>query len=253
MLSHYLKAIVVDDEEPSRKALVNYLNEFCKEIFVVDECNSADSAYKSISRNNPHIVFLDVEMPKGSGIDLLKRFRSISFKVIFVTAYSKYAVQAFRYAATDFLLKPVKVSELQEAVCRAKSDVEDGNYKGDIDQLLKGVSDFYNQSQGRIAIPDSQGFKVLDTEKIIMCQADTCYTIFFVENTRNVTAPYHLKHYEQQLSSTQFLRVHKSYLVNLQHVRGLQNNVIQLSKKLCCPLGTKYREEFKRRFVSAKR
>lgn len=253
MLPLPLKAIVVDDEKLSREGLINYISEFCPDINVVDQCNTANRAYHSILKHNPHIVFLDIEMPKGSGIDLLKRFKTISFKVIFVTAYPKYAVKAFRYAATDFLLKPVKVSELQEAVNRAKKELENENFDVNIEHLLHSINSISHQIEGRLSIPDHQGFKVLDTDKIILCQADTSYTIFFLEDQKNVMAPYHLKHYGEQLPESHFLRVHRSYIVNLQHVIGMQNNVIQLSKKLSCPLGASYKEAFKSRFNKSKK
>lgn len=255
MLSHHLKAIVVDDEDPSRKALVNYLDEFCKEVIVVDQCNSVDSAYRSILRNNPHIVFLDVEMPKGSGIDLLMRFDTISFKVIFVTAYSKYAVKAFRFAATDFLLKPVKVSELQEAVEKAKQEVTLENYHVKVEQLMSGLNSITNHIHGKLSISESEleGYKLIDFSEIILCQADTSNTIFFLEKEKNIVASHHLGYYKDQLPDTLFLRVHRSYIVNLRHVKGINNNLIQLTKGLKCPLGITYRDEFKKRFFTSKK
>jgi two-component system LytT family response regulator len=255
MLPHCLKAIVVDDEQPSRQALVNYIEEFCPDVKVIDECNSAGLAYKSILRNNPHIVFLDIEMPKGSGIDLLNKFETISFKIIFVTAFSKYAVKAFRCAATDFLLKPVKVSELQEAVSKAKEEVSLESYHASVEQLICGLNSITNHIYGKLSITEieSEGYKILDFAEIVLCQADTNNTIFFREKERNIIASYHLKHYEDQLPESLFLRVHRSYIVNLRHVKGINNNLIQLTKGLSCPLGITYKDEFKKQFFNGKK
>lgn len=104
-----LNTIVVDDERPSREALSTYLRDYCRDVQVVSECDSVKSAYKAIVEHKPKLVFLDIEMPNGNGFDLLSLFNPIDFKVIFVTAFSEYAIKAFRFSAADYLLKPVKV------------------------------------------------------------------------------------------------------------------------------------------------
>src|ERR1035437_4787774 len=123
MLPKSIKTIIVDDEKPSREALVNYITEYCPDIEIVSECKSIKTAYKSISELKPQLVFLDIEMPNGSGFDLLKMFETIDFKVIFITAFSDYAIQAFRFSATDYLLKPVKVIELIDAVAKVQQEL----------------------------------------------------------------------------------------------------------------------------------
>jgi two-component system LytT family response regulator len=108
-MTRLIKSVIVDDEQPSREALANYIREYCPDIEIVSECKSAKTAFKCINERRPQLVFLDIEMPRGSGFDLLKMFKTIPFKVIFVTAFSDYAIQAFRFSATDYLMKPVKV------------------------------------------------------------------------------------------------------------------------------------------------
>ena len=110
MQDHLLTAIVVDDEKPSREALSTYIRDFCPNVKVVTECDNAKLAYQAILEHQPKLVFLDIEMPNGDGFDLLRMFKRIDFKVIFVTAFSEYAIQAFRFSATDYLLKPDRKS-----------------------------------------------------------------------------------------------------------------------------------------------
>ena len=123
MQDHLLKAIVVDDETPSREALSTYIRDFCPIVRIVAECNNARAAYQSILEQRPHLVFLDIEMPNGDGFDLLRMFKTIDYKVIFVTAFSEYALRAFRFSASDYLLKPVKVDELVEAVNKVNQEL----------------------------------------------------------------------------------------------------------------------------------
>ena len=116
-----LRTIVIDDEKLSREVICNYLKAYCSDIEVVATASSVKTAYKAIKRHHPDFIFLDIEMADGKGFDLLMMFEKIDFKVIFVTAYSEYAVKAFRFSAVDYLLKPVKIDELISAVDKIKS------------------------------------------------------------------------------------------------------------------------------------
>jgi two-component system LytT family response regulator len=244
MLPLLLKSIIVDDERPSREGLINYIEEFCPDVEIIAECNSAKSAFKAINEHKPHLVFLDIEMPRGSGIDLLKMFESISFKVIFITAFSDYAVQAFRYSATDFLLKPVKVSELVEAVKRAKFEIFAHNSFENIEFLLQNFNS-PSLNTRKLVIPNSQGFCVVNTSEIIMCKADGYCTHFFLENDKKITSSYNLRFYEDLLPSNQFMRVHNSFIINTQHVLAYNNHgFIELTENNKCSLSAARKSHF---------
>lgn len=246
-----LKVIVVDDEQPSREALINYLKEYCPETEVVAECNSANTAYKAIRKHKPHLVFLDIEMPRGSGFDLLKMFNPIDFKVVFVTAYSKYAVQAFRFSAVDYLLKPVKVRELKEAIAKVKTESTDYTHQN-IEALLENLM-ASSGSRKNLVISDSKGFTVVKTSEIIMCEADGFCTHFFLTGNQKITSSKILKHYEEILCETRFMRVHHSYIVNIEHVKGYTNQgMIHMSEELSCPLSTSHKSTFLRRLRELK-
>jgi two-component system LytT family response regulator len=244
MNQQLIKTIIVDDEKPSREALSNYLLEFCPAIQIVAECKSAKMAYNAISEFQPQLVFLDIEMPKGSGFDLLKMFETINFKVIFVTAFSIYAVQAFRFSATDFLLKPVKVSELIEAVNKVKDELSLQNSFVNIKALLDNLAGVNSISEN-LVIPDSKGFTVVKTSDIIMCEADGYCTRFYLTKNVKISSSRNLKYYEELLPKNIFLRTHHSCLLNLQHVKGYSHQEeILMIDNIKCPLSSGNKHTF---------
>ncbi len=244
MNQQLIKTIIVDDEKPSREALSNYLHEFCPGIHIVAECKSAKMAFNAISEFEPQLVFLDIEMPKGSGFDLLKMFETINFKVIFVTAFSVYAVQAFRFSATDFLLKPVKVSELIEAVNKVKDELSLQNSFVNIKVLLDNLAGA-NSLTENLVIPDSKGFTVIKTSDIIMCEADGYCTRFYLTENVKISSSRNLKYYEELLPKNIFLRTHHSCLVNLQHVKGYSHQEeILMIDNIKCPLSSGNKHTF---------
>jgi two-component system LytT family response regulator len=244
MNQQLIKTIIVDDEKPSREALSNYLHEFCPAIQIVAECKSAKMAFNAISEYQPQLVFLDIEMPKGSGFDLLKMFETINFKVIFVTAFSIYAVQAFRFSATDFLMKPVKVSELIEAINKVKDELSLQNSFVNIKALLDNLAGV-NSLTENLVIPDSKGFTVVKTSDIIMCEADGYCTRFYLTENVKISSSRNLKYYEELLPKNIFLRTHHSCLLNLQHVKGYSHQEeILMIDNIKCPLSSGNKHTF---------
>jgi two-component system, LytTR family, response regulator len=239
-----LKTIIIDDEKPSREALSNYIRAYCPDIEIVAECNSVKTAHRAILKFSPQLIFLDIEMPNGSGFDLLRMFNPLYFKVIFVTAYSEYALKAFRFSATDYLLKPVKVDELMESVEKVKQEIARDQGNMNIQKLLENLTAGSN-SVRQLVIPDTSGFRVLDTSGIILCEADGYCTHFHLTGQERMTSSKNLKHYEEMLNPYGFVRVHNSYLVNLAHVKSYSNQgEIFLSNNLICMLGNKYKNSF---------
>ena len=238
-----LKTIVVDDEKPSREALATYIRDFCPDVEIVAECDSVKSAFLAIQNHHPQLVFLDIEMPNGNGFDLLQLFQNPSFKVIFVTAFSEYAIRAFRFSATDYLMKPVKVDELIEAIEKVKQELTTGNNNLNLILLMEKMNS-KEQNYSKIVIPDNKGYMVINTPDIIFCQADGYLTHFYLLGNNKVCSTKNLKHYED-LFDHQLIRVHRSYMVNLVNVKGYthQGEVI-LAENLTCPLGDSYKQQF---------
>jgi len=248
MLRQNIKTIIVDDEKPSREALANYIREFCPNIQIVAECKSAKTAFMAITEHQPQLVFLDIEMPKGSGFDLLKMFGSVHFKIVFITAFSNYAVQAFRFSATDFLLKPVKIHELKEAVNKVMNELEIKDSYLTVKALLDNLS-VQTAPCGNLVISDSKGFSVIKTSDIIYCEADGYCTHFFLVGKVKISSSRNLKFYEEILPQNLFIRTHNSYLVNLQHVKGYSNQEeILLADGLKCPLSSGNKNAFMNEF-----
>lgn len=239
-----IKTIVIDDEMPSREALATYLRDYCPDVEVVAECETVKTAYDAIIQYNPHLIFLDIELPDGNGFDLLSMFKTINFKVIFITAYSVYAIQAFRSSATDYLLKPVKVDELVDSINKVRLELGLCNSDRDLNKLAVNaiIPDAYPHS---FLIPDTNGFRLIKPDEIIMCEAEGIKTLFYLTGKRKISGLKNLKHYENLFNQLMIVRVHRSYLVNLSMVTGYsRQGEIFLKEKLRCPMGDNYRRQF---------
>jgi two-component system LytT family response regulator len=247
-----IRSLIIDDEMPSREALANYITGYCPDVDILAQCDSARSACEAIMKYRPALIFLDIEMPNGNGFDLLKMVKSIDFKVIFITAFSEYAIRAFRFSATDYLLKPVKVDELVEAVNKVKQEIALEKSNANIQKLLENIS-LPGTRLNQLVIPDSNGFQVVDTEKLIYCEADGYCTHFYLTGKIKITSSKNLKHYEELLSGFDFLRVHNSYLINPSHVKAYTHQgEIRMTENLTCPLGSSYKRNFLERFRKLK-
>jgi two-component system LytT family response regulator len=245
-----IRAIVIDDEKPSREVICNYLIEFCKEVEVVATASSIKTAYKAIRKFSPDLVFLDIEMPDGKGFDLLKMFDKIEFHIVFVTAYSEHAVKAFRCNAADYLLKPIKIDELQAAVEKVKKSGHINSESGRMGELLKNLMGSGNL-QPTIVIPHIKGFEILKITELIMCKADGYCTIFYLTGNKRVISSKNLKHYEELLTEYNFIRVHHSYLVNLNHVSGYtKQGEIILTEDHKAFLGDAYKNYFNKLYIN---
>jgi two-component system LytT family response regulator len=242
MLSERIPVIVVDDEKPSRVALTTYINDYCPELKIVAECDAVKSAYQAIITHKPQIVFLDIEMPNGNGFDLLQLFKILPFKVIFVTAYSEYAIRAFRFAATDYLLKPVKIDELVEAVDRARNELNRNSEN--LNFLLDLIGNHHGEFN-KLVIRDTKGVTVIKINELIMCEADGYCTQFYLTGGRKIMSGKNLGYYEEIFNKGQMIKVHRSFMVNPAFVNGYTKlGEIVLEEKLTCPLGSNYKSEF---------
>lgn len=244
MRTKRLKTIIVDDEKPSREALATYIRDFCPEVEIVAECDSIKPAYQAILQLQPQLVFLDIEMPNGNGFDLLKMFKTPTFKVIFVTAYSDYALRAFRFAAADYLLKPLKIDELVDAVNKVKKDIENEQTNLNLQILMEDLTHHDNHLH-QLVVFDNKGFTIIKLTDLIMCEADGYCTHFYLTGKRKITSTKSMKHYEEMFANQQIIRVHRSFLINLSKITGYsKQGEIKLEDNLTCPLGNNYRRQF---------
>jgi len=242
-----LRTIVIDDEKLSREVICNYLREYCTDVEIVATASSVKTAYKAIKKYSPDFIFLDIEMADGKGFDLLLMFDKIDFRIIFVTAYSEYAVKAFRFSAVDYLLKPVKIDELRDSVERVKilnrNDPGAGNLSVLINNLKAGTN-----VMPTLVIPHLKGFEVLKIHEIVMCQAEGYCTRFFLTGDRKIVSSKNLKHFDTLLEDQNFQRVHHSFLININHVTSFtRQGEILLTGGNKASLGDSYKNEFMKR------
>ncbi|MFS4418359.1 LytR/AlgR family response regulator transcription factor [Maribacter sp. 2307ULW6-5] len=207
-----LTAIVVDDEPTSREILTNYMGKYCPGVRLLGEAGSMEEALALIGAQPPDVVFLDVEMPFGNAFDFLAAVPDRSFETVFVTAYEHYAKDALNQQAAYYLTKPIDIGELIHAVDHVLEIRS--REKALEDQVLRPKM---GQVQGKITLPQQDGFEVLDVADILYCRADDNYTEIFLENKRLVVSKT-LKYFEEHLSQFAFARTHKSYLVNVNRV-----------------------------------
>ena len=208
-----LNSIIVEDEETSREILRNYLIKYCPNVKVLCEAANLEEALVLIRNNDLDLVFLDVEMPYGNAFDLLDKVGDIDFETVFVTAYSHYAMEALNAHASYYLMKPISIDELIKAVDYV-TEIKVKEYALQ-DQVLVPKS---NNIDGKITIPQLDGFEILNTSDILYCKADDNYTEIYLNNSKKKLVSKTLKYFEDALSNYTFARVHKSYLVNVNEV-----------------------------------
>jgi two-component system LytT family response regulator len=204
-----LRAILVEDEENSKEILRNYLSKYCPNVQLMGEASNVDEALVLIRNHDLDLVFLDVEMPYGNAFDLLDKVGDRRFETIFVTAYNHYAMDALNAHASFYLLKPISIDKLIEAVDYVTEIKEKENsLQNTVLRPMKA------QVTGKITIPLQNGFEVLQIEDILYCQADDNYTNIFLKDKKRLVSKT-LKYFEEVLNGSGFARVHKSYLVNV--------------------------------------
>ena len=207
-----LRAIIVEDEANSREILRNYLGKYCKNVTLKGEAATIQEGLELIEREKPDLIFLDVEMPFGNAFDLLDQVPDRSFETIFVTAYNQYAMDALNSHAAYYLMKPINIDELVKAVNYVVQIKE-----GEVALEGKVLQSKLKKAEGKITLPQQDGFQVLDINDIYFCKADDNYTEIYLEEKRIVISKT-LKYFEDALKDFPFARIHKSYLVNVNEV-----------------------------------
>ncbi|WP_372944957.1 LytR/AlgR family response regulator transcription factor [Muriicola sp.] len=207
-----LKAVIIDDEKSSRDILRNYLSEYCTQVTVSGEAGTVSDGIDMIRQVGPHLVFLDVEMPFGNAFDLLGALPERNFETVFVTAYNQYALDALNQHAAYYLMKPIDIDELIRAVAYVEEVVNR-------EEMLKDrvLSSRSPKVEGKITLPQHDGFQVLDVSEILFCRADDNYTEIYLSE-RKLLVSKTLKYFEDALADFNFVRIHKSFLVNINEV-----------------------------------
>lgn len=236
-----IKAILIDDEKSARDVLANLLMKFCPSVEVLDQCADVMSAKRSIEKHHPDLVFLDIEMPRIAGHEILKHIDEIDFEIVFVTAYDHYAIKAFEVAAIDYLLKPIDIDRLVAAVQKVVAQLDLKKQKVQYDVLTQALEE---RTVTQLVISEGGYHKVVAVDEIIAIEAQESYSkLHTTSNT--FLASKNLKHFETVLEENQgFFRCHKSWIVNFKHVVKYQKTAgtILLNQDLLARL-SKYRKE----------
>jgi len=214
-----LRAIIVEDEIRSRQTLTNMLKLFCKNVEVVGEAENVKEGIDLIQKEKPDLVFLDIQMPDGSGFRLLEEIGKINFDIIFTTAYEQYAIQAIKFSALDYLLKPIFRDDLIKAVKKAEDHRELQDQSERIGVLLENLKKAPAESP-KIILSTSEKINVINVDDILRCESDNYYTFFFFTNGQKLLVSKTLRENEDLLKDHHFIRPHKSHLVNAKYIKG---------------------------------
>lgn len=224
-----ITAIIVDNEELSCQSLFHLLEENCPNIKITGIAKSVVEARQLLSAKNIDLVFLDISMPQKEGFKLLPILQEKKISVIFTTANDQYALTAIKASAADYLLKPVIKEELIEAVSKVSTwkmlleikNLYETKYTNSLDNLLQNINN--QNSIKKITLPHTQGFHVLEISNIIYIEADSNYSIFYIQNGDKIVVSKPLKEYEDLLDPTNFIRIHKSTIINLEYLKDYSN------------------------------
>jgi two-component system LytT family response regulator len=242
-----ITAIIIDDEQNAREFLQKLLHRyFEKKIIILEKCYSVKTGVTAINRHKPDIVFLDIQMPGENGFELFKYFENIEFQVIFTTAYKDYAIDAVRHSALDYLLKPINYIDLMSTIKRFESSRSAIFRQERISMLLENIST-ENRSFNKIALPTQNGFELQRLNNILYCKSDSNYCEIFCVDGKFFLLAKTLKYVEELINDKLFVRIHKSYLVNINFVstfNKIDELFVTLTNGVQLPISIRKKEHF---------
>ena len=241
-----LRAVVIDDIETIRKNHIAIIKSNCQNISIVGQADSVESGIKLIRQLSPDLVFLDVEMPDGTGFDLLQKLLPLNFKVIFITGFEDFAIRAFRFSAIDYLLKPLDANELVEAVKKAEESFGKEVFDMKLTNLFTNLERPKNLQ--KLILKTADRIYSVNIQDVVNCESDKNYTTFNFVNAPKLIVSTNLKEYEAMLTPHNFFRTHQSHLINMAYfdhfVRSDGGNKIVMKNKQTIPLSVRKKEEF---------
>jgi two-component system, LytTR family, response regulator len=241
-----LKAIIVDDEENARITLFTLLSEYVEDIEVIAQCENVPEAVLAINKYSPDIVFLDIEMPEYNGFELIEFFKEITFELIFVTAFSQYAIKAFEVSAVDYLLKPVEINSLKSAVEKVKLKIKSNasNIRQRVDLMKQSYQGHEIQ---KIALPMHDGLLFVEVTKIVLFEADRSYTDIYLNDGSKITVSKPMRIFEDLLVDRKhFFRPHRSFLINIHYLKKYSKgeSLIKLDNDICVAISRDRKNDF---------
>lgn len=239
-----IRCVIVEDEPKSRETLNGLLKRFCDDVLIVAEAGGVEAGRQAILEHHPDLVFLDIEMPDGSGFRLLERLKDVNFEVVFTTAFEQFAIKAIRYAALDYLLKPIVPEELVAAVNKVRGIKEKKSNQKQIEVLMSNLNPDALESK-KIVLSTSEKIHVVEMDNIIRCESDNYYTHFYFKDGGHLLISKTLKDVESLLQEGNFIRPHKSHLINTRYIRNFNREqvAITLSDGSLIPVSRRKKEK----------
>ena len=243
-----INAVIIDDEPINIANLQNLIQLHCSNVRIVATAPDADTGREVILQYGPDLVFLDIQMPRKGGFDLLKELSYFDFEIIFVTAYDQYGIQAIKFAAIDYLLKPVSIPELKEAIAKVEAKQKLMRQNQKIENLISMLAQSQNTASHRIALPTGKEIRFADPGEIIRCQSSNNYTTFFLNDSEKILVSKPIFEFEELLKGYGFIRCHQSHLVNIKYVKSWvkeDGGYLMLTDKSEIPVSKQRREAIK--------
>ena len=212
-----ITTLIIDDDADSRLALATYIRKNCPELILTGEAQSVSESIQLISKEDPDLLILDISLPDGTAFDLLRQLPEKKFEVIFITAYDKYAIEAFKFSAIDYLLKPISYTDLQEALQKVSERMAEKYFKTHWLTLTHNLQ-YKNPYEKRLAIATSEGFVFADIKNIVRLESHSNYTHFYFTGEKKLVSSHTLGYYEELLPEANFCRIHNSHLVNIEFI-----------------------------------
>jgi two-component system LytT family response regulator len=214
-----IRGIIIEDEKHSRETLNGMIDRYCKNVSIIAEAESYRGGLEVLREHQPDVIFLDIQMPDGSGFRMLEELDSINFEIIFTTAFDQFAIKAIKYSALDYLLKPIDPEELVRAVKKVEEKISNTQVNQNIQVLLDNIKSREAEPH-KIVLSTSEKIHIIETDQIIRCESDNYYTNFFLSDGKKILVSKTLKENEELLSDHNFIRPHKSHLVNVKYIKG---------------------------------
>ncbi len=236
--------VLIIDDEPNVRELISYTLKNVESVELVGEAASVEAGLEAIRNYQPDIVLLDVHLPDGTGFDLLRHIERIKFKVIFITAHQEYSIQAFKFSAIDYLLKPFSPEELEGAIKRALLNLHK-DFNLSMEVFNENIKNTIPQENKRLVLKTTENIFVLTIKEIIRCESDGAYTRFFLTDGRKILVSKILKEYDELLQNYNFFRVHQSHLINIEYMETfnkLNGGFVIMKDKSSVPVSSRKKE-----------
>ena len=246
-----VKAVIIDDERHSVETLKLKLEKHCPEVEVAASFTDSEKGLAHLQESPPNLLFLDIEMPRLNGFELLESLGEVPFDVIFTTAYDEFGIRAIKFSALDYLLKPIQAEELKAAVERHSQKSRHNLSNSQLEVLFSNIKEEQQGRPGKIALATKESIEFVFPEEIVACSSDSNYTMIYMKDGRKKLISRTLKDFEELLVEYGFYRTHHSHLVNLNHVREFvraDGGYLVMSNKMKLPVSRSRREELLRQF-----